>query len=35
MKIKGFTYGYDGRRGDYRTPEAACSMDRLAALGGD
>ena len=35
MKIKGFTYGYDGRRGDYRTPEAALSMDRLAALGGD
>ena len=31
MKIKGFTYGYDGRRGDYRTPEAALSMDRLAA----
>lgn len=35
MKIKGFTYGYDGKRGDYRTPEAARSMDRLAALGGD
>ena len=35
MKIKGFTYGYDGKRGDYRTPEAALSMDRLAALRGD
>ena len=31
MKIKGFTYGYDGKRGDYRTPEAALSMDRLPA----
>ena len=35
MFIKGFTYGYDGRRGMYRAPEAALSMDRLAALGGD
>ncbi len=35
MFIKGFTYGYDGRRGMYRTPEAALSMERLAALGGD
>ena len=35
MFIKGFTYGYDGRRGLYRTEEAAQSMDRLAALGGD
>ena len=35
MKIKGFTYGYDGRRGDYLTQEAALSIDRLAALGGD
>ena len=35
MLIKGFTYGYDGRRGLYRTPEAALSMDRMAALGGD
>ncbi len=34
-KIKGFTYGYDGKRGDYRTPEAGLSMDRLAALGGN
>ena len=35
MFIKGFTYGYDGRRGDFRTPEAAASMNRLASLGGD
>ena len=35
MFIKGFTYGYDGRRGMYRAPEAALSMERLAALGGD
>lgn len=35
MFIKGFTYGFDGKRGDYQTPEAAASMDRLAALGGD
>ncbi len=35
MLIKGYTYGYDGRRGLYRTPEAALSMDRMAALGGD
>ena len=35
MFIKGFTYGFDGRRGAYRTPEAAVSMERLAALGGD
>lgn len=35
MFIKGFTYGFDGRRGAYRTPEAALSMERLAALGGD
>ena len=33
--IKGFTYGFDGRRGMYRTPEAAVSMERMAALGGD
>lgn len=35
MFIKGFTYGFDGKRGDYRTPEAYASMERLAALGGD
>ena len=35
MFIKGFTYGFDGKRGMYSTPEAALSMDRLAALGGD
>ncbi len=33
--IKGFTYGYDGKRGDYRTEEAARSMERLSMLGGD
>ncbi len=35
MFIKGFTYGFDGKRGDYQTEEAALSMERLAALGGD
>lgn len=35
MFIKGFTYGFDGRRGSYRTDEAAVSMERLALLGGD
>ena len=35
MFIKGFTFGVDGRRGDYRTEEASASMERLAALGGD
>lgn len=35
MFIKGFTYGFDGRKGMYRTPEAVESMERLAALGGD
>ena len=35
MFIKGYTYGFDGRRGAYRTEEAALSMARLAALGGD
>lgn len=35
MFIKGFTYGFDGKRGDYRTEEAAVSMERLAALGSD
>ena len=35
MFIKGFTYGFDGKRGDYRTEQAAESMERLAELGGD
>ena len=35
MFIKGFTYGYNGTRGAYRTPEAVLSMERMAALGGD
>ena len=34
MFIKGFTYGWDGRRGAYQTPEAVLSMERLAALTG-
>ena len=33
MFIKGFTYGYDGRRGAYRREEAALSMQRMAELG--
>jgi len=35
MFIKGFTYGFNGRRGMYQQPEAALSMERMAALGGD
>lgn len=35
MFIKGYTYGFDGRRGAYRTEAAALSMERLAMLGGD
>ena len=35
MFIKGFTYGFNGRRGMYRTEKAVLSMERLAALGGD
>ena len=35
MFIKGFTYGYDGKRGDYRSAEAELSIKRLAGLGGD
>ena len=35
MFIRGFSYGYNARRGDYRTPEADLSMQRMAALGGD
>lgn len=35
MFVKGFTYGFNGRRGMYQTSEAALSMDRLSALGGD
>jgi len=35
MFIKGFTYGFNGRRGMYQTEKAALSMDRMAALGGD
>ena len=35
MFIKGFSYGYNARRGDYRTSEAGLSMERMASLGGD
>lgn len=35
MFIKGFTYGFDGRRGAYQTQESADSIQRLAGLGGD
>lgn len=35
MFIKGYTYGHGGRKGEYRTPEATLSMERMAALGGD
>ena len=33
MEIKGFTYGFDAERGDYRTPEGIDSMEKLAATG--
>jgi len=33
MEIKGFTYGFDGQRGDYRSPEGIDSMEKLAATG--
>ncbi|MCL1903560.1 MAG: glycosyl hydrolase family 53 [Oscillospiraceae bacterium] len=33
MEIKGFTYGYAARRGDYRSPEAIKSQDLLYQLG--
>lgn len=32
---KGFTYGWDGHRGMYKTDESYSSMKRLAAMGGD
>lgn len=35
MFVKGFTYGYDGKRGDYRTEKAVLSMERLSRLGGN
>lgn len=35
MFCKGFTYGFDGRRGDYRSNDSLLSIERLAALGGD
>lgn len=33
MEIKGFTYGFDGRKGAFSTHEAEKSMERLASLG--
>lgn len=33
--IKGYTYGYDGKRDMYTRPEAVRSMERMAALGGN
>lgn len=35
MLMKGFTYGWDGRRGMYKTEESFISIKRLAAMGGD
>jgi len=35
MFIKGFTYGWDGRRGDYRTPEAVSSMEKFRQAGNE
>ena len=29
MEIKGFTYGFDAGRGDYRSPKAVVSMEKL------
>ena len=33
MEIKGFTYGFDAGRGDYRSPKAVASMKKLADTG--
>ncbi|HCR39299.1 MAG TPA: glycosyl hydrolase family 53, partial [Lachnospiraceae bacterium] len=33
MWIKGFTYGWGGRRGDYRTEKAIRSQDKLYDVG--
>lgn len=33
MEIKGFTYGYDAKRGDYRTDEGIKSQDLLFDIG--
>lgn len=33
MEIKGYTYGFSGTRGAYRTDEALASMEKLAAMG--
>jgi hypothetical protein len=35
MFIKGFTYGFDGKNGDYRTPEAVSSMEKLKKAGNE
>ncbi|MDR0198043.1 MAG: hypothetical protein LBI36_07505, partial [Oscillospiraceae bacterium] len=33
MDIKGFTYGYSGRRGDFRSPKAVRSQELLYDIG--
>ena len=33
MEFKGFTYGYDGKRGDYRSQEGIASKKKLFATG--
>jgi hypothetical protein len=35
MLIKGFSYGFDARSGDYRTPEAVTSIKRLKQAGNE
>jgi hypothetical protein len=35
MFIKGFTYGWDGRGGDYRTPAAVSSMEKFRQAGNE
>ncbi|MDR0315382.1 MAG: hypothetical protein LBH97_00610 [Treponema sp.] len=35
MFIKGFTYGFDGKSGDYRTPDAAASIKKLKQAGNE
>jgi hypothetical protein len=35
MFIKGFSYGFDARSGDYRTPEAMTSMKKLKQAGNE
>jgi hypothetical protein len=35
MFVKGFTYGFDGKSGDYRTPKAIASMEKLRQTGSE